>query len=379
MISPPKEDTLQVTAAVLRRRDAPFSIEVVELSTPGPADILVRIVGTGLCHTDVLPRSPEFPAPTPMILGHEGAGVVEAVGDDVRDLEVGDHVVLSYDSCRACDNCSNGRNPYCREFFPRNMSGLALDGRATVHDAYGQPIGTHWFGQSSFASHVLVDARNAIPVDRDLPLALLGPLGCGVQTGAGSALMSLGIGEGDSFIVLGAGAVGLSAVMAARCAGAATIVAVDLKANRRQLAVELGATDVLDGARPDLLTALSDITRGGADYALDTTGVPTVITTAIGAVRPAGTCGLVGFQRGDLILDPIALGTGRNLKGILEGDAVPRTFIPRLLDLWRQGQFPFDRLITTYPLEAINDAECHAHDGSVVKPVLLPGGQAEDL
>jgi aryl-alcohol dehydrogenase len=191
--------------------------------------------------------------------------------------------------------------------------------------------------------------------------------------------MSLGIGEGDSFIVFGAGAVGLSAVMAARCAGAATIVAVDLKANRRQLAVELGATDVLDGARPDLLTALSEITRGGADYALDTTGVPTVITTAIGAVRPAGTCGLVGFQRGDLILDPIALGTGRNLKGILEGDAVPRTFIPRLLDLWRQGQFPFDRLITTYPLEAINDAECDAHDGTVVKPVLLPGGQAEDL
>jgi aryl-alcohol dehydrogenase len=307
----------------------------------------------------------------PIITGHEGSGVVEGVGAGVTDLAPGDHVVLSFDSCRACANCLSGHPAYCDTFFPRNLTGIGVADTSPVHDADGEPIASRWFGQSSFATHSLVAARNAIKVDPALPLALLGPLGCGVQTGAASVFAALGVTAGTSIIVFGTGGVGLSAVMAAKVAGAATIVAVDLNPARLELARELGATDTFDGALPDLLERLQQVTVGGAQYCLDTTGLPAVINIAVHALRPTGTCGLVGVQQGDIVLDPLALAVGRNIMGILEGDAVPQVLIPRLIALWQQGRFPFDKLIKTFSLDEINEAEQASLKGEVVKPVLV--------
>ncbi|WP_436778249.1 NAD(P)-dependent alcohol dehydrogenase [Yinghuangia sp. YIM S09857] len=361
---------MRITAAVLRAPDAPYEIEELELGGPGPGHVRVRIVGAGLCHTDLLARVPGH-TPHPIVTGHEGSGVVDAVGPGVAGLAVGDPVVLSYDACRACRNCLSGQPAYCAEFTARNLTGTGADGHGLLRDAAGDPVASRWFGQSSLASHAVTAAANVVKVDRDLPLELLGPLGCGVQTGAGAVWNSLGVRPGSSIAVFGSGGVGLSAVMAARVAGAGVVAAVDVNPARRELARELGATHVFDGADPDLPAALADASGGGMQYALDTTGLPTVITTAVYALRPTGVCGLVGIQHGDLALPPDALAPGRALLGIIEGDAVPQTFVPMLIGLWRQGRFPFDRLITTFPLARIGDAERAALEGTVVKPVLL--------
>ncbi|HEV3361437.1 MAG TPA: NAD(P)-dependent alcohol dehydrogenase [Pseudonocardiaceae bacterium] len=362
---------MQIRAAVLRTPDGPYRIEDVDLAGPGADEILVRVVGAGLCHTDLLPRVPGFLAAPPIITGHEGSGVVEAVGDGVTGFAPGEHVVLSFDSCQTCVNCRSGHPAYCDTFFPRNLVGRHLDGSSPIVDGDGQSVAARWFGQSSFATHAIASVRNVVKVEDDLPLELLGPLGCGIQTGAGTVLIALGVSAGSSIVVFGAGGVGLAAVMAAKLAGAAVIVAVDLNPKRLALAEELGATHTFDGASEDLLGRILAVT-GGAQFTVDTTGIPSVIGTAINALRPTGTCALVGVQQGDVTLDPMMLAVGRNIKGILEGDAVPQVFIPRLIELWRQGRFPFDKLIKTFPLTEINEAEQASLKGDVVKPILLP-------
>jgi aryl-alcohol dehydrogenase len=364
---------MRIEAAVLRTSDGPFVIEPVDIAEPGAGQIRVRVTGAGFCHTDVLPRDKSFLAQPPIVVGHEGAGVVEALGPGVTEPAVGAHVLLSFDHCAACENCLDGHPAYCRTFFRRNLTGTGIAAGQPVTDADGEPVASRWFGQSSFATHAVVDAANTVVVDRDLPVELLGPLGCGIQTGAGSILLALGVRAGSSVVVSGAGGVGLAAVMAARVAGATTIVAVDLHENRLDLARELGATHVLLGSDPGVPRQLRKITGGGAHYALDTTGVPEVIRDGVECLRPTGTIGLVGAQTRDLVLGPAALATGKNVMGILEGDAVPRRFLPRLIELWRQGRFPFDRLVRTYPLSEINAAERDAANGATIKPVLLPG------
>ncbi|MFI7132361.1 NAD(P)-dependent alcohol dehydrogenase [Nonomuraea sp. NPDC050153] len=356
---------MRAQAAILRDPGKPFTVEDISLAPPGPGEALVRVAGAGMCHTDVLFRG-LAELPMPMVFGHEGSGVVEAVGPGVTRVAPGDHVVMSYDSCGWCGRCLTGAAPYCDEFMARNLSGVRADGSTGAICSVGEPVAARWFGQSSFATHAVATERNLVTVDKSLPLELLGPLGCGLQTGAGSVLISLNVRAGAGIAVFGAGAVGLAAVMAAKAAGADEIVAVDLHASRRELALELGATRALDGADPDLAAAV-----GQVDHSLDTTGVPEVIRTAIAVLRPGGSCGLVGAG-GEITLPPTAL-AGRTVRFIFEGDAVPQEFVPRLIRLWRQGRFPFDRLIRTYPLDAINDAERDSASGATVKPVLLPG------
>jgi aryl-alcohol dehydrogenase len=364
---------MEITAAVLRDPEGPYLLEQVELAEPGPGQVLVRIVGAGMCHTDVLPRAPGSLSPPPIITGHEGSGVVESVGEGVDHVAVGDHVVLSFDSCGDCGNCGRGQSAYCDTFLVRNLLGRHLDGSTGVTDAKGEQVASRWFGQSSFATHAIATARNVVPVDKSLPLELLGPLGCGIQTGAGSILCALDVQPGTSVAVFGSGAVGLAAVMAAKVAGASTIIAVDLHAHRLALAEDLGATHVFDGAADDLVPEIQAVTGGGADYAFDTTGVPAVILNALASLRMTGKCGLVGIQTGDLVLDSLAI-IGKTVYGILEGGAVPQEFIPRMIALWQEGRFPFDRLVQTFPLSAINEAEQASLSGKVIKPVLLPGG-----
>lgn len=362
----------ETTAAVLRTADGQYALEPVTLRDLRADEVLVRIVGAGMCHTDVLPRMPGFIAPPPIIPGHEGAGIVEQIGSDVTGIAVGDHVVLSFDSCGACGNCRAGLPAYCDTFMARNLLGRELDGSSTVTDADGHDVGARWFGQSSFATHAISTARNTVVVDASLPLELLGPLGCGIQTGAGSILVALDVQPGTSVSVFGAGAVGLAAVMAAKVAGATTIIAVDLHQSRLDLALELGATHALAGNRTDLAAEITSISGGGVQYAFDTTGVPAVITTALATTRMSGSVGLVGVQQGNLELDGMIL-VGKTVIGILEGSADPQTFIPRMIELWREGRFPFDRLIETFPMSQINEAEASSLQGRAIKPVLIPG------
>jgi len=362
--------TTSARAAVLRAGDTPYSIENVELRALRSNEVLVRIVGAGMCHTDVLPRSAGFPAAPPIILGHEGSGVIEQVGADVTALVVGDHVVLSFDSCGKCANCHADQPAYCDEFMLRNLFGRELDGTATATDAGGQPIGGRWFGQSSFASHAIATERNAVKVDRSLPLELLGPLGCGIQTGAGSVLCAMDVQPGTSIAVFGAGAVGLAAVMAAKVVGATTIIAVDLQQHRLDLATELGATHVIDGSG-DAGAQIMAITGGGVQYAFDTTGAPAVMLSAVRATRMTGTVGFVGVQTGPLELASFDY-IGKTIINILEGSADPQAFIPRMIALWQEGRFPFDRLIEQFPLDRINEAEQSSLAGGVIKPVLIP-------
>lgn len=362
---------MKATAAVLRDREGKYSLEEIELPAPGPGELLVRVAGAGHCHSDTLLR--QMPnAPLPIVFGHEGAGVVEQVGLGVTGVAAGDHVVLTFDSCGSCRNCLTALPSYCDQFRPRNFAGVRLDGGPSAVDAEGAPVGTRWFGQSSFATHAIGTVRNTVVVDRDADLELLGPLGCGFLTGAGSVLNSLQVRPGSSLVVFGVGAVGMAAVMAARIAGAATVIAVDRHQSRLDTALSLGATAVVDaGATADVAGEIAALTAGGADYSFDTTGVAAVIKTAITCLRMTGVCGLVGVGAGSVELEPPAL-FGKTIKGIFEGDAVGQEFIPRVIRWWQAGLFPFDRLVERYPLSEIDTAESQALAGAVIKPVLIP-------
>lgn len=368
---------MEITAAVLRGQQDPFTVEQVELRADlGPRDVLVRIAGTGMCHTDLAVRKPGSRSPLPAILGHEGAGVVVSAGAAVPGLGPGDHVVLSFDSCGSCPGCLRGRPAYCDAFAPLNLFGQRDDdaGRFTGRD--GEALAPRWFGQSSFATHVVTRARNAVKVDPVLPAGTLGPLGCGFQTGAGTVLDTFALGPGDTLVVMGAGAVGLGAVMAAVACAAAVFV-VDRHQARLETASQLGAIGAAADS-PDLAGRLRELTGGGARYALDTTGDAGIINAALASLGTLGTLGVVARHREPLTLLPGGLDRGRRVIHVCEGDAVPRLLIPRLIALWRRGLFPFDRLIRTYPLSAVNEAERDSASGLVVKPVLIPdaGGNA---
>ncbi|MFJ7084015.1 NAD(P)-dependent alcohol dehydrogenase [Streptomyces griseus] len=358
-------------AAVLRSYEDPFAVEEVMLNAgPAAGEILVRIAGCGMCRTDLAVRRSAGRSPLPAVLGHEGAGVVVETGGPDTGLSPGDHVVLSFDSCGHCRSCLGAAPAYCDRFAALNLFGGRSEHASRFTDAAGGALAPRWFGQSSFAEYAMVPARNAVRVDASLPLALLGPLGCGFLTGAGAVLNSFGAGPGDTVVVLGAGAVGLAAVMAATASGAAA-VAVDLNAERLALAEKLNAT-ALHAASADLPGRIRRLTDGGAPFALDTTGSARLINDALRALRPTGRLGLVARLHTALPLEPGTLDRGRTISHICEGDAVPALLIPRLTGLWEAGLFPFDQLIRTYPLADINEAERDCDLGRVVKPVLVP-------
>ena len=356
-------------AAVLRDRSGAFVIEDVQLPELGPGDILVRIAAAGMCHSDLVVRDAGGEPMRPTIFGHEGSGIVEETGSAVTRVRPGDHVVLSYDWCGWCEACLRGRQSYCAEFLDRNSTGFGLPGARLATDGHGQEIGSRWFAQSSFAQHAIATERNAVVVEPGLPLELLGPLGCGLQTGAGAVLNVLRPRVDESIVIFGTGALGLAAIMAARASGAGMIVAVDIHPARRELALELGADAAYDGKDPDVAAILAG-RHGGMHLAMDTTGRSAAVTIAIASLRVGGQLALFGAAPLDLHLAPIDL-LGRSLRYIIEGEAVPQLFIPLLVRLWQQGRFPFDKLVRRYPFADINDAERDSLDGRTVKPVLV--------
>jgi aryl-alcohol dehydrogenase len=364
---------MRVTAAVVREKSMPFTIEELDLDEPREDEVLVRVVATGICHTDIIIRDQYYPVPLPSVLGHEGAGIVERVGRLVKKVKPGDHVALSYMSCGACDNCQNGRLGYCYDFYGYNFSGARADGSTTLRKG-DESIHGSFFGQSTFATFALASEKNVVKVREDIPLEILGPLGCGIQTGAGGVINALAPHAGSSIAVFGTGAVGLSAIMAARVAGCTTIIGVDIRPERLKLAEELGATHTINGSEGNTLEQIQKITNGkGVAYSLETTARPQILRQAVECLRVTGVCGLIGAAPlgTEVNLDMNSILFGRTLRGIVEGDSVPDIFIPQLIELYVQGRFPFDKLIKKYRLDEINEAVAAAENGSVLKPVIV--------
>lgn len=361
------------TAAVVESGGAQFTLSTIDLDDPRPDEVRVKMVATGLCHTDLGVASGALPFPLPGVLGHEGAGIVEAIGANITRVEPGDHVLLSFTSCGHCGNCRDGHPAYCGTWLPLNLiGGSRPDGSSPLHRD-GASIGGHFFGQSSFAQHAVVDERSLVKVDADVALDLLAPLGCGVQTGVGAVWNVLEPRPGHTIAVTGAGAVGLSAIMAATLTPASTIIAVDRVADRLSLATELGATHTINAAEQDTAAALSEITQGaGVDGVVETTGNVGVLRTAVDALAPRGTAVIVGAPAfgTEVSLDVNAMIPGRKVVGLTLGDSETQTLIPVLVDLVRRGRLPLDRLITHYSFEDINTAVADMVNGTTIKPVL---------
>jgi aryl-alcohol dehydrogenase len=361
-----------VLAAVLMESKGAFHLRPMQLDAARDDEVLVRVVATGMCHTDAVVRAGDMPTPLPVVLGHEGSGVVVSAGSAVRKVASGDHVVLTFRSCGRCGYCLSGAPAVCEHMYTLNFGGSRPDGSHALH-CEGMDLNDQFFGQSSFATYALANERNTVKVQKDVPLELLGPLGCGIQTGAGAVLNSLRVVPGDSFAVFGSGAVGLAAVMAARLAGATTIIAVDIIPSRLELARAVGATHAVDSRETDPKAGILSITGVGVHYALDTTGRVEIIRIAVDSLRPGGTCGFLGASApgAEIKIDAnMMMATSKRLRGIVIGDSVPDTFIPRLIDLYRQGRFPFDRLVRYYALDQINQALKDSEVGVTIKPIL---------
>ena len=362
---------MKIRAALSTGAEAPFEIAEVELDEPRADEVLVELRAVGVCHTDLTMKQVWPEAISPIVLGHEGAGVVTAVGADVTRARPGDHVVLSYRSCGCCPECVVGHPTYCHDFRTLNALGSRPDGSTTMRRD-GSPVYGSFFGQSSFASHALAYESNLVVVGDQVDLDAAAPLGCGVQTGAGAVLNVLEPADDSSLVVFGAGCVGLSAVMLARAAGVGTIIAVETVASRRVLAAELGATATIDPASNDVVDAIRQLTGAGATHALDTTALDAVINQAIDALAPLGTLALAGVGMPEVAINvQNVIGGGKTIRGVIEGDAVPQDFIPRLLELHARGQLPLEKLIRKYDFNDVNTAVADAASGSTIKPVLV--------
>lgn len=363
----------KVEAAVAVGPGLPFERRTLDLDAPRADEVLVRIVGVGVCHTDIVFKEVGMIA-APAVLGHEGSGIVESVGSAITKFAPGDRVAISFRSCGACSNCLRGDAAYCTSMPMLNYAGMRPDGSKALHDG-ATDVGSNFFGQSSFATYALTYERNLVKVPDGLPLELMGPLGCGIQTGVGGITRSLACPPGSTLLITGGGPVGLSAVMGGKLAGCATIILVEPIAARRALATEFGATHVIDPvATPDLAAAVREILPEGVGYAFDTTGLPAVHTAILGSLAPKGVLGMVGVTAPGVAM-PGDVNTvmtfGFTLKGIIEGDSDPETFLPELLELHAAGKLPFDRMITTFPFAQINEAIAAQHHGTCIKVVLL--------
>lgn len=364
---------MKITAAVVREKFAPFTIETLDLTDPRADELLVEVKASGMCATDQHGRDGYFATmPFPAVFGHEGTGIVRAVGSGVTEFKPGDHVLMAYPWCGECANCRTLRQSYCLNVRRLKQGGTRADG-STLHSKDGKPVYSAFFQQSSFGNFTIANERYAVKVRNDVPLELLCPLACGGQTGAGAVLNVMKPAPGDSFVVFGVGAVGLSGLMAAKIAGCDPIIAVDVHEHRLALARELGATHTINHTgRTDVVAEIKKITGHGVRYSLETSAMPSVLREAIEALMPAGTCVLLGSARAgtDASFEMPFLQQGRSVRGVVQGDSVPKVFIPQLADHIAAGRFPTERLITYYDLANINQAATDSATGKTIKPVL---------
>jgi aryl-alcohol dehydrogenase len=375
---------MQIAAAVVREKGGPFRLEELDLHDPIDNEVRVKVAACGICHTDLMIRDQHYPSPLPIVLGHEGAGVVEAVGPAVKSVKPGDKVLMSFASCGQCPSCLDGSIAYCWHHMEMNFSGKRYSGsdwtipaplsKLAGADQPGEPVNGAFFNQSAFANHAIATESNVVVIDPDADLNIVAPLGCGFQTGAGAVLNTLRPQVGSSLLVTGAGNVGLAAVMAAKIAGCDPIIVVDVVSERLLLAKILGATHVIDASKTaDVLGAIRNICADGVAYSIESTANPAVFRMAVDALQTQGVCGLIGGAKlgTEVSLEMTHLLFGRTVRGILQGDSKPKKFLPELVRLHKQGRFPIERLIRHYPFAEIETAVSDMESGSVIKPVLL--------
>ncbi len=365
---------MDAIAALVREPNGPFQIENITIDAPRSDEILVRIKAVGICHTDIVFASGALGSPFPAVLGHEGAGIVEAIGANVTKIAVGDKVLMTFNYCGSCVRCKGGDPAYCESFMPLNFGCCRSDGSTPLHQ-HDAKIAGNFFGQSSFASLAIANERNVVKVAADADLGTLAPLGCGVQTGVGGVVRSLAARPGSSLVVMGGGAVGLSAVLGGVIAGCTTIILIEPRAERRELALSLGAHHAIDPKAGDTAAAVRAILPAGVDNILDTSGNAGAIAAAVTMLAAKGSLGLIGVPNPmDAVLTlPIInlLMVGMTIKGITEGDSLPDEFLPQLVAWQKSGKLPIERFIKTYPFAKINEAIEDSHHGHAVKAVLL--------
>lgn len=362
---------MKMKAAVVRQATDPYKFEEVELAEPKNDEVLVCITASGLCHTDEFGRTLGM---SPIVLGHEGAGIIEKLGENVKDFAVGDHVAFSYAFCGHCKSCVQGRPQYCEKFNEINFGGVGADGQSKLSQN-GQPVAM-FFGQSSFAQYATISEESIVKIDEDVDLAMIAPFGCGVQTGAGAVLNTLRPHVDETLAVFGCGAVGFSAIMAAKVAGCRQIIAVGGNEHSLALAKELGATDVINRkqlpADQTMAQAVQAISNGGVNYTIDTSGNGNMIQNAIQStclngkivlLAPSGEVENFDFGK-DVLM------AYRTVIGCCEGDSNPKIFIPRLVQLYKEGRFPIDKIITKYPFEQLEQAREDSNAGKVIKAVV---------
>jgi aryl-alcohol dehydrogenase len=362
--------TTHAIAAILREPAGRFVLERVELGELRRDEVMIRNEATGICHTDLLARER---VTLPAVLGHEAAGVIEAIGAAVTRVRVGDRVAVSYPWCGLCARCNSGEPYLCARHMQLAFAGARLDGSQPIALG-GRPISSAFFQQSSFATRCIALERAVVPVSAPQPSGLLSAIPCGVQTGAGAVLNSLAVSARHSLAVFGVGAVGMSAVMAGSLAGAYPLIAIDIVPARLTLARELGASHVIEARGGDVAARIRDIMRDGVDFTLETSGNEQALNDAIAALASGGACGMVIAphlgQKYPFSPSEVFTRAAR-LIGIIQGSAVPQLFLPKLLELHERGRFPFDRMVKYYDLEAINEAIVDTQAGRTIKPVLI--------
>lgn len=363
---------MRIKAAVTMAKGAPFDIQEVELDKPKSHEILVRIAASGVCHTDEAVQQQFIPVPLPAVLGHEGAGVVEEVGSEVTEFKPGDKVGISFGFDGTCKNCLSGHPSACVNLNKINFGGIQPDGTTRLSLPNGQKLST-FFGQSSFATYAVVSEASAIKIPHDdIDLGIVAPVGCGIQTGAGAVLNVLHPDFGSTIAVFGCGTVGMSAIMAANIVGCSKIIAVGGNATSLELAQELGATHTINRREEsDIVGRIREITDGGCDYAIDTSGNADFVKKMLASVGFMGK-GVILGATGDVTfnIQEELMGDSKSLIGVVEGDAIPKLFIPKLLEYYKMGRFPIDKIVKFYPFEKINEALEDSHAGKCIKAVV---------
>ena len=364
---------MRIKAAVTREKGK-LAIEELNLAEPKLGEVVVKMVASGVCHTDSSTMEMFVPTKFPIVLGHEGVGIVEKVGEGVKTLKPGDHVIMSFPSCGCCEKCVEGHPYACERSTELFFFGTYADEDTRITDDNGVKVGS-LFGQGAFATHCVIDERNAVKVDPDVDLKALCSLGCGVQTGVGTVLNRMKPNPGDTFVVFGCGAVGISGIMGAKLAGCSTIIGVDIVPSRLELAKECGATHVINGREcSDVPAEIKRLTGGkGAHFALEASGVPVLIRQMLESVRMEGLAVQVSMAGSSVDLDVTRLFVGPcvTFAGIVEGGANPQLLIPQLVQFYKEGLLPVDKMNKYYPFSEIQQAFENSHNGTAIKPVVV--------
>lgn len=357
--------------ALVTRDIDKYEVEEVELAGPNAGELRIKMGATGVCHSDLSVINGTLPLPKPMVLGHEGAGVVSEVGEGVTGFEVGDHVVLSFaPACGSCHFCDHQLPQFCEVGIP---TGLMLDGTARVTKGDESLLVMQFLG--CMAEEAIVPAISAVKIDKSIPLEKAALVGCGVMTGVGAAINTAGVLPGSSVAVFGSGGVGLSIIQGARLAGASTIIAVDLADNKLELARNFGATHTVNGGSEDAVSKCKELTGGhGPDFSFEAVGVPQLMVDAHNATRRGGTTTIVGVGK---LTDSVPFNAlmlsmdGKTIKGSFYGDTNFRSDMPMLLDLYRGGKLNLDDMVSqTYSIDeapqAIQDMEAGKNARGVI-------------